>query len=39
MMKSSKSKIKFNLTYGKSRSILELIEILRKYFPNLKLKL
>ena len=40
MMKSSKSKNQiFNLTYGKSRSILELIEILRKYFPNLKTKI
>ena len=39
MMKSNKSKNQiFNLTYGKSRSILELINILKIYFPKLKIK-
>lgn len=39
MMKSNKSKNQiFNLTYGKSRSILELINILKVYFPRLKIK-
>lgn len=39
MMRSSKSKNQiFNLTYGKSRSILELITILKIYFPKLKIK-
>ena len=28
----------FNLTYGKSRSISELIDILKKDFPNIKVK-
>lgn len=27
----------FNLTYGKSRSILDAIKILKKYFPNMKI--
>lgn len=29
----------FNLTYGKSRTLLELLGIIKKYFPNLKVKL
>jgi nucleoside-diphosphate-sugar epimerase len=39
MIKNNKSKNEiFNLTYGKSRSILELINILKSYFPKLKIK-
>ena len=39
MIKSNNSKNEiFNLTYGKSRSILELINILKIYFPKLKIK-
>ena len=38
-MKNNNSKNEiFNLTYGKSRSMLELINILKIYFPKLKSK-
>ena len=33
----SKNQI-FNLTYGKSRSILEMVELLKNQFPNIKIK-
>ena len=36
-VKNSKNQI-FNLTFGKSRSMLELINILKKYFPNIKVE-
>jgi len=39
VMKSKKSKNEiFNLTYGKSRSINEVITIIKKTYPNLKIK-
>ena len=39
MMTKNKAKNQiFNLTFGNSRSLIELISILKKYFPNLKIK-
>jgi nucleoside-diphosphate-sugar epimerase len=39
MMTNNKAKNQiFNLTFGNSRSLIELIDILKKYFPNLKVK-
>ena len=28
----------FNITYGQSRAVIELVEILKEYFPNVKIK-
>ncbi len=39
MMTNNKAKNQiFNLTFGNSRSLIELIDILKKYFPNLQVK-
>ena len=38
MMKKNSAKDQiFNLTYGNSRSLIELITILKKYFPKIKI--